>query len=128
MASSTFDFQRTQEEGATASKEKREEFELNDCRWRLERERERGGLFIEGPRVSRVLESFSNRDSSEKKTPFRSQFFFFLLGLGLGLLNRAWPWVITVRLKDIQQMEEKDGLLKVILCSKRFGSLQCQCR
>ena len=89
MASSTFDFQRTQEEGATASKEKREEFELNDCRWRLERERERGGLFIEGPRVSRVLESFSNRDSSEKKTPFRSQFFFFFW---------AWAWVFSIGL------------------------------
>ena len=96
MASSTFDFRRTQEEGAAASKGKREEFELNDRQWRLERER--GGLFIEGPGVSRVLEPFFNWDSSEKKTPESSSvpsFFFFFLGLGLALLNRAWAWVIT---------------------------------
>ena len=79
MASSTFDFRRTQEEDAAASKRKREEFDLNDHRWRIERER--GGLFIEGPRVLRVLEPFSNQDSSKKKTPKGSllpfPFFFF---------------------------------------------------
>ena len=74
------------------STEKRGGFKLEDRRWRFERERE--GLFMKDPRVLRDLEPFSDRDSSEKKTPFGSllpfSFFFFKQKTAYEILRSDW--------------------------------------